>query len=95
MFLCHLNRILVVLFPVLISPVLLYQCKEEFGMAAIWKSIHNFEDKFDRNAECFAFHHPYLAFLAMFIGMPLFILIAVAVSTTLIAIPIAWIFGWL
>ena len=48
-------------------------------MAAIWKSIHNFEDKFDRNAERFAFHHPYLAFLAMFIGMPLFILIAVAV----------------
>jgi hypothetical protein len=64
-------------------------------MAAIWKSIHNFEDKFDRNAERFAFHHPYLAFLAMFIGMPLFILIAVAVSTTLIAIPIAWIFRWL
>lgn len=32
MFLCHLNRILVVLFPVLISPVLLYQCKEELGM---------------------------------------------------------------
>ena len=46
-------------------------------MAAIWKSIHNFEDKFDRNAERFAFHHPYLAFLAMFIGMPLYSNIAV------------------
>lgn len=60
-------------------------------MAAIWKSIHNFEDKFDRCAEHFALHHPFWAFLAMFIGIPIFILIAVAVSTTLIALPIAWI----
>ena len=64
-------------------------------MAAILKSIHNFEDKFDRCAERFALRHPYLAFLAMFIGIPIFILIAVAGSTTLIALPIAWIFGWL
>ena len=64
-------------------------------MAAIWKSIHNFEDKFDRCAGHFALHHPFWAFLAMFIGIPIFILIAVAVSTTLIALPIAWIFGWL
>ena len=64
-------------------------------MAAIWKSIHNFEDKFDRCAEHFALHHPFWAFLAMFIGIPIFILIAVAVSTTLIALPIAWFFGWL
>ena len=55
-------------------------------MAAILKSIHNFEDKL-----C----HPFWAFLAMFIGIPLFILIAVAGSTTLIALPIAWSFGWL
>ena len=75
--------------------MLLYQCKEECVMAAILKSIHNFEDKFDRCAERFALCHPFWAFLAMFIGMPLFILIAVAVSTTLIALPIAWIFGWL
>lgn len=64
-------------------------------MAAIWKSIHDLEDKFDRCAERFALRHPCLVFLTMFIGMPLFILIVVAVSTMLIAIPIAWIFGWL
>lgn len=29
MFLCHLNRIVVVLFPILISPVLTYKRKEE------------------------------------------------------------------
>lgn len=64
-------------------------------MTAIIELIHKFEAAFDRKAERFAFHHPYLAFLAMFIGMPIFILIAVAVSTTLIALPMAWIFGWL
>ena len=63
-------------------------------MTTIIKSIYKFEDKFERSAECFAFHHPYLAFLAMFIGMPIFILIAVTVSTTLIALPMTWIFGW-
>ena len=30
-------------------------------MAAIWDSIHNFENKFDRYAERFALRHPYLA----------------------------------
>lgn len=65
------------------------------AISKIFKSIHNFENKFNRSAERFAFHHPYLAFFAMFIGMPIFILIAVAASTTLIMLPIAWIFGWL
>ncbi len=64
-------------------------------MTTIWKSIRNFEDKFDRKAERFALHHPYLAFFAMFTGMPFFILIVVAVLTTLITLPMAWIFGWL
>lgn len=64
-------------------------------MSAIFKAIHEFDKRIEVRAEHFAFKHPYLAFFAMFIGMPLFILIAVAVSTTLIAIPIAWIFGWL
>ena len=64
-------------------------------MTAILKSIHKFEDKFDRSAERFAFRNPYLAFLVMFIGMPIFILIAVATCTTIIAFPMAWIFGWL
>ncbi len=64
-------------------------------MKEILKSIRNFEDKFDRSAERFAFHHPYLAFLAMFIGMPILTLMAVVVSATIIILPIAWIFGWL
>lgn len=61
-------------------------------MAAIWQSIHEFEDKFDRCAGRFALRHPFLAFLAMFIGMPVFILLSVAAATMLIAIPVTWLF---
>ncbi len=64
-------------------------------MTALLKSIHKFEDKFDRRAERFAFRHPYLAFFAMFIGMPIFILAAVAVCTTVVTLPLALVFGWL
>ena len=65
------------------------------AIVAIWDSIRNFENKFDRYAERFALRHPYLAVFVMFIGVPLFILIAVVVSTMLIAVPMAWVFGWL
>lgn len=61
-------------------------------MTAIIKSIHKMENRFDKTAERFAFHHPYLAFLAMFIGMPLFVLIAVFVCTVLVTLPLALIF---
>ena len=46
-------------------------------MSAIFKAIHEFDKRIEVRAEHFAFKHPDLAFLAMFIGMPLFILIAV------------------
>ena len=64
-------------------------------MTAIIKSIHKFEDDFDRKAERFVFHHPYIAFVMMFIGIPLFVLMAVAASTTVLILPIAWILGLL
>lgn len=48
-----------------------------------------------RKAERFVFHHPYIAFVMMFIGIPLFTLMAVAASTTVLILPIAWILGWL
>lgn len=64
-------------------------------MAAILRSIHRFEAQFDRGTQHFALIHPYLAFLVMFIGMPIFILIVVVTCTTLIVFPIEWIFGWL
>lgn len=64
-------------------------------MTAIIKSIHKLENKFNKKAECFMFHHPRLAFLAIFIGMPIFILSTVAVSAIFIVFPVAWFFGWL
>lgn len=64
-------------------------------MTAILKSFHRFEYKFDKQAERFTFHHPFLSYFIMFIGMPIFILLSVAACTALIALPMALIFGWL
>lgn len=64
-------------------------------MTTMIQAIHQLENRFDRHAESFTFHHPYLAFFAMFIGMPIFILMVVAASAALIAFLMAWIFGWL
>ena len=61
-------------------------------MTTLIKSIHKYEDKFEKKAERFTFHHPYFAFL--FIGEPIFTLIAVAAGTTVIALPLSLIFGW-
>lgn len=64
-------------------------------MTGIWQSIHKWGHKVDRCTEHFAFRHPYLAFLTALVGMPLFVLLAVAFCTAAVAIPAAWIFGWL
>lgn len=63
-------------------------------MTTLIKSIHKYEYKFEKKAERFTFHHPYFAFFALFIGMPIFTLIAVAAGTTVIALPLSLIFGW-
>lgn len=64
-------------------------------MTAIIKSIRKFENRFDRTAERFAFHHPIAAFIVMFVCMPTFILLAVSVLTMVTALPLALIFGWI
>lgn len=46
-------------------------------------------------AERFIWHHPLLGFFFIFIGMPLFVLLGVCISTIVIAFPMAWLFGWL
>lgn len=71
-----------------------YKRKEDRIMTAILKCIHKLEERFDRKAEAFAFHHPLLAFLAMFVGMPIVILLLVSFSTMLISMPLAYLFGW-
>lgn len=59
------------------------------------KSIRKFEQKFDLKTERFLLKHPVLGFLSVFIGMPVFVLACVCISTTAIALPIAWFFGLL
>ena len=38
-------------------------------MTTLIKSIHKYEDKFEKKAERFTFHHPYFAFFALFIAV--------------------------
>lgn len=52
------------------------------------------KDKWDTVMEGFATRHPYVSFLALFIGMPLCILLAVCLCTTVTMLPVAWIMGW-
>ncbi len=60
-------------------------------MKNILKSVGKFEKKFDEKAERFCFRHPDLAALTMFIILPLLVLLAVAASTAVVAIPIYFI----
>ena len=62
---------------------------------SITKSIRKFEREFDLRAERFLWKHPLLGFLSIFVGMPIFVLICVCVSTTVIVLPIAWFLGFL
>ncbi|MDO5411102.1 MAG: hypothetical protein Q4F21_11745 [Lachnospiraceae bacterium] len=61
----------------------------------ILRSFRNLEKRFDEKAERFAFRHPYLAFFAMFYGMPFFVLAAVCICSAVITLPAAWLLNWL
>ena len=58
-------------------------------------SIRGFERNVDAKAEKFVWHHPFLGFLLIFVGMPVFILACVSVCTMLIAFPLSWLMGWI
>ncbi|HBA47597.1 MAG TPA: hypothetical protein DCZ91_07315 [Lachnospiraceae bacterium] len=61
----------------------------------ILKSIQKFEYEFDIKAERFLWKHPLLGFLSIFVGMPVLVLVCVCISTVLITVPMAWLFGCL
>lgn len=61
----------------------------------ITRSIRKLEQEFDLKAERFICKHLLFGFLFVFVGMPIFILICVCISTTIIALPIAWLLGFL
>lgn len=64
-------------------------------MTTIIKSIHLFEDKVDHCVDFFESRHPIAQAVIIFIGIPLFLIIGVGISTMLITLPFAAIFGWL
>ncbi|MDO5401953.1 MAG: hypothetical protein Q4F11_00815 [Eubacteriales bacterium] len=64
-------------------------------MISILKSIHKIGNKFDKCAEQAAFHHPIIAEIGMFIGVPIFILAVVTICTMIIAFPLSLLFGWI
>ena len=64
-------------------------------MTKLLKSIHRWEARFDQKAEVFAMRHPCLAFCAMFIGIPVFVLVAVCACTIIISLFISFIISLL
>lgn len=64
-------------------------------MIQILNSIHNAEHRLNNAVERMFFHHPYLSCLLVFIGMPIAIIVAVSVCTTIFAFLLAFIFNWM
>ncbi|MEG0020205.1 MAG: hypothetical protein RR846_06115 [Oscillospiraceae bacterium] len=59
--------------------------------AAIIYGEKNIEIKFEKLVR----NHRLLAMFAVFLGMPICILLAVSALTTVAILPIAWLAGWL
>ena len=57
------------------------------------KRVSRFENQEDDAMDKFMFHHKFLGLLMIFIGMPLAILTAVCVCTTMITLLITFLFG--
>lgn len=57
------------------------------------KRVSRFENLVDDAMDKFIFHHKFLGLLMIFIGMPLAILTAVCVCTTMITLLITFLFG--
>lgn len=57
------------------------------------KRVSRFENQVNDAMEKFMFHHKFLGLLMIFLGMPLAILTAVCVCTTMITLLITFLFG--
>lgn len=64
-------------------------------MFALINRVSHFEKHIDASIEKFIFHHKFLGFLMIFIGMPLITLAAVCVCATIVMVSVACLFGWL
>lgn len=91
-----LNNNIYVAFTVLIYLVLIYKHKvRRDNMSAIFKTIHKLDNRIETYTKHFAFKHPHISSLVLFIGMPICVIAAVFFFTVVITAPIALIFGWL
>ena len=64
-------------------------------MSTVRKRISRVENHMDAAMETFIFQRKLLVFFIIFVGMPLVTLAAVCVGTTVIAVPIAFLLGWI
>ena len=64
-------------------------------MFTLIKRVSRFENHIDDSMERFVFHHKFFGFLMIFIGMPLVTLATVCICTTIITLPIVFMFGWI
>ena len=64
-------------------------------MFTLLKRLSRFEIRADAKIERFLFHHHFLGFLIIFIGIPLVTLLAVCLFTAAVVLPISFFSGWL
>lgn len=62
-------------------------------MFTLLKRLSRFEIRADAKIERFLFHHHFLGFLIIFIGLPIITLIAVCLFTAAVAFPIGFFFN--
>lgn len=59
------------------------------------KKIKKTQNIFEKQFEKYFFHHPYMGFFFMLVGISTLILFAVTICTIVIMLPISCIMGWL
>ena len=66
-------------------------------MKAVMKRMRgkwdNMEKGMAHRADAFLFHHPYIGFAVATVGMPVLILLSVAVCTTAVLLPVSYVIG--
>lgn len=63
-------------------------------MEKLMKTFRGFQSRLDRKAERFGIRHPYLAFVGIFVGMPVSVLAAVFLCTTAVSALVSWLMGF-
>lgn len=64
-------------------------------MFAQKRHVTRLEKWFDTSIEGLIACHQVLGFVTIFVGMPLLVLLAVCAGTTIVMLPLAWVFGWM